>query len=57
MTLYERGREYALSQIDKYENNCIPRLEIEADTDFDFGDFERGMLAAIRDYLAKTVQG
>jgi len=46
---FERGYEYVKTEFYKFGEEAIPRLVIEADNPFDYGDFEKGMNEALRD--------
>lgn len=47
-TDFDRGFDYVKNAILRSGLSAIPRLRVEADNPFDFGDFERGMIAALR---------
>jgi len=45
---FERGREYALSEIEKQGTDCVDRLLVEADNPFDGDGFDRGIRSGQR---------
>jgi hypothetical protein len=53
--LRDSGHAYAMSLYENLGKDAIPKIEVLADRAFDFGDFERGMLDALKEINRECV--